>query len=71
MVSEAFSEWIQSVATGAPTMSQRNLRWVDANGGLDSLIRAAKKQSVHLVQLTDDKGNCLLAASREPFTTLC
>ncbi len=52
-------------------MSQRNLKWVEAHGGLGRLVEAAKRRSIHLVQLTDDKGNDLLAASREPFKTLC
>lgn len=52
-------------------MSQRNVRWVNANGGLEKLISVAKGRGVHLVQLTDDKGNELLAASREPFKSLC
>lgn len=52
-------------------MSQRNLKCLEANGGVAKLVRAANMYIVHLVQLTVDKGNDLLAASREPFTTLC
>lgn len=71
MIESAFEDWIKSVATGASTMSQRNLKWVEANGGIDKLVDAAKQRGVHLVQLTDDKGNDLLAASPKPFKTLC
>ena len=52
-------------------MSQRNLKWVEANGGIEDLIAAAKWRDVHIVRLTDDKGNQLVAASSEVFTTLC
>ena len=42
-----------------------------AHGGLDAVIKAARAKGVHLVQLTDDKGDVLVAASRDPFETLC
>ena len=71
MNEDAFEDWIDSVATGGSTMSQRNLKWVEANGGVDKLVDTASRRGVHLVQLTDDKGNDLLAASQEPFKTLC
>lgn len=71
MRSDVFEVWVESVANGAASMSQRNLHWVEVNGGLDKLIETARARGVHLVQLTDDKGNELLAASRAPFNTLC
>ena len=67
----AFEEWVQSVASGDATMSQRNIRWVEANGGPEMLVTVAKRHAIHIVQLTDDKGNQLFAASKSPFTTLC
>ena len=70
MGEESFEEWVNLVATGKATMSQRNARWVEANGGEAKLIEAARRRGVHLVQLTDDKGKKLLAASKEPFRTL-
>ena len=71
MGEEAFHKWIEEVASGGATMSQRNLKWVEANGGQQKLVETAKRKGVHLVQFTDDKGNQLLATSTEPFTTLC
>lgn len=71
MSEHAFEEWVGAVATGSATMSQRNLRWVDSNGGVDKLVEIARKRGIHLVRLTDDKGNELFAASQEPFETLC
>lgn len=71
MSAEALKKWVDSVASGGATMSRRNLKWVEVNGGLDELVNAARKRRVHLVKLVDDKGNHLLAASREPFQTLC
>ncbi len=67
----AFETWVDSVAQGAATMSQRNLKWVEANGGIDTLVALATERGVHLVRLTDDKGNDVLAASQKPFVTLC
>ena len=52
-------------------MSQRNFKWVEAKGGIDQLVAIATQQGVHLVKLTDDKGNNLLAASQNLFVTLC
>jgi len=66
-----FEKWIESVAASHAKMTQRNLNWVEANGGITALVEIAKRRGIHLVQLRDDKGNDLLAASPEPFTTLC
>jgi hypothetical protein len=63
--------WIGSVATGEASMSQRKRTSIDAHGGIDAAIAAARSKGVHLVQLTDDKGDILVAASREPIDTLC
>lgn len=65
------AEWLDAVASGAATMSQRAMTTVAARGGLEPLIAAARARGVHLVKLTDDKGKGLIAASREPFETLC
>ena len=63
--------WLTSVASGEATMSQRGVRWIGAQGGLDVVVAAAKARGVHLVQLTSDEGKTLIAASVHPFTTLC
>ena len=64
-------DWIASVAGGRATMSQRKVSSIESHGGLAAAVEAARSQGVHLVQLTDDKGTLLVAASREPFVTLC
>jgi hypothetical protein len=38
---------------------------------LAAAIATAQVRGVHLVELTDDKGVLLVAASRHPFTSLC
>ncbi len=63
--------WLGSVASGEAAMSQRGVRWVEAQGGLDAVIAAAKARGVHLVRLTDDEGKVLIAASLHPFDALC
>jgi len=63
--------WIEAVASGKSSMSQPKRSSIEAHGGLNAVVAAARAKGVHLVQLTDDKGAILIAASREPFETLC
>ncbi len=64
--------WLDAVARGELTMSQRSLSTVErAPGGLDALVAAARQRGLHLLRLTDDAGRELLAASRTPFEVLC
>ena len=63
--------WLDAVASGEATMSQRKVTSVEKHGGVDAAVAAAKARGVHLVRLTDDKGNELLAASVHPFEALC
>ena len=66
-----FAEWLDAIADGRLSMSQRQVSWAEKLGGLDARVAAARRRGVHLVQLTDDKGKRLIAASREPFKHLC
>ena len=61
--------WLSSVS--AVSMTQRKLTVIESHGGIKQMIRRAKKHGVHLLLLTDDKGNELVAASRHPFKVLC
>lgn len=63
--------WLDSVAAGASTMSQRKLATIDARGGLKALRKLAKQRGIHLVLLTDDRGVELLAASTHQFKVIC
>ena len=63
--------WIDAVADGSATMSQRRLSSVDRHGGTEAAIAAAKARGVHLAKLTDDQGHILVAASLHPFEPLC
>ena len=65
------TRWLDAVRDGTATMSQRTRSSIDAHGGLEAVITSAKAKGVHLVQLTDDKGRLLIAASLKPFKTLC
>ena len=58
--------WLEAVASGRASMSQRGVRWVEAQGGLNIVVAAAKARGVHLVRLTDDAGKVLIAASLHP-----
>ena len=40
-------------------------------GGLEVIVEAAKARGVHLLQLTDNQGKVLIAASLQPFKVLC
>jgi hypothetical protein len=63
--------WLDAVQDGSATMSQRARSSIDRHGGLEVAVKAARSRGVHLVELTDDKGKVLVAASLHPFTALC
>lgn len=66
------TEWLDSVADGSNTMSQRKLSSVEERGGgLEAVKAAAEQKGVHLLLVEDDMGNELIAASTKPFTVLC
>lgn len=65
------SQWLGGVADGSATMSQRKLSVIERKVGLAAARRAARARGVHLVQLTDDRGEALIAASRDAFTVIC
>ncbi len=66
------AEWLDAVAAGTNTMSQRKLTSIEKNGGgLEAVKAAAKEKGVHLLLLEDDKGNALVAASLKPFKVVC
>jgi hypothetical protein len=65
------AKWLDAVQDGSAKMSQRRRSWIDHNGGVEAVVAAAKKRDVHLAELTDDKGNLLVVASRHPFRSLC
>lgn len=66
------SDWLDSVADGSNTMSQRKLSSIEKRGGgIKAVKAAAKEKGVHLVLLEDDKGNELVAASMKPFKVVC
>ena len=53
-------------------MSQRKLTSIEGRGGgLEAVKALAEERGVHLLVLTDDKGDTLVAASRKPFTVVC
>ncbi len=66
------SDWLDSVADGSNTMSQRKLSSVEERGGgLEAVKDVARQKGVHLLLLEDDKGDALIAASTKPFTVIC
>ncbi len=65
-------EWLEAVANGSLTMSQRKLSSVEAKGGgLDAVKTIAEQKGVHLLLIEDDKGDELVAASTKPFLVVC
>ena len=66
------SEWLDAVADGSSTMSQRKLTSIERRGGgLEAVKALAQEKGVHLLLVEDDKGNELVAASVKPFTVVC
>ena len=69
--SEWAERWLSAVAGGRSIMSQRKLASIETRGGGIKLVQAvAKKLHVHLVQLADDKGSVLVAASKHRFKVI-
>lgn len=66
------AEWLDGVADGSKTMSQRKLSSVEKRGGgLEAVKAVASARGVHLLLLEDDEGNALVAASIKPFEVVC
>ncbi len=66
------AEWLDGVADGSYTMSQRKLTSVEKRGGgLEAVKALAQERNVHLLLLEDDKGDALIAASVKPFEVVC
>ena len=59
------AQWLSAVADGRRSMSQRKLSSIEKHTGSIELVKAvARDLKVHLVQLVNDKGNLLVAASK-------
>ena len=66
------SEWLDKVADGASSMSQRKLSSIETRGGgLEAVKTLAEQKGIHLLRLEDDKGNEVVAASIKPFDVVC
>ncbi len=65
------ADWLDRVADGSNTMSQRKLSSVEKHGGLEAVKALAQEKGVHLLLLEDDQGNELIAASTKPFAVIC
>lgn len=63
--------WLDAVAAGRSTVSQRAFSSIEKHGGLATAVAAARARKVHLAELVDDSGKRLVAASPYPITTLC
>ena len=64
--------WLDSVANGSNTMSQRKHSSVERlGGGVEAIKIVAEQKGVHLLLLADNRGNELIAASTKPFKVLC
>ena len=64
--------WLNSVADGSYTMSQRKLSSIQKHGGGIEAVRViAESKGIHLLLLEDDKGDELVAASVKPFKVVC
>lgn len=65
-------QWLDAVAAGSITMSQRKMSSVERlGGGIDEVRVLARKRGVHLLQFMDDKGDELVAASKAEFKVIC
>ncbi len=66
------ADWLDRVADGSNTMSQRKRTSIETRGGgLEAVKALAEQKGVHLLLLEDDEGNALVAASTKPFQVVC
>ncbi len=66
------TRWLDTVASGASTMSQRKVTSIEARGGsLQFVARLAKRRGVDMVLSIDDHGIELVVASKKPFKVIC
>ena len=64
--------WLNTVAGGLNTMSQRRLSSIEKRGGgLNAVKSVAESLGVHLLLVQDDVGNEIVAASKKPFKIIC
>lgn len=63
------NKWMVDTARKG-AMSQRKKNSVEAHGGLEAAIDAARDRGLHLVLPTDDTGAELVVASTHPFRVL-
>lgn len=65
-------DWLDAVASGAVSMSQRSLARIESEGGgMDNVRAEAIARGVHLLLVRDDRGHAVVAASLEPFEVIC
>jgi hypothetical protein len=65
-------KWLDAVADGSATMSQRKLTSIEKRGGgLNAVKSLAREKRIHLLLLEDDNGDELVAASSKPFEVIC
>jgi hypothetical protein len=68
----SIAAWLDDVANGTVSMSQRRLtRLEGAPGGVEAVCALARARGVHLAVFTDEQGVALVAASRHPIQVLC
>ncbi len=64
--------WLDRVADGSNTMSQRKLSSIEKHeGGLEAVKAVATKKGVRLLLVRDDKGDEIVTASVNPFKVIC
>jgi hypothetical protein len=68
---EWLEKWLDAVVDGSSTMSQRKLSAIETKIGLVAARKAAQARGVHLLRLTDERGEELIAASKRPFKIVC
>ena len=65
-------EWLDAVASGKATMSQRLLSTIETRGGgIAAVKKLAQARAVHLVLVVDENDRQIVAASRHPFKIIC
>lgn len=65
------SAWLDSVADRPGALSHRSWQKIEKHGGIGPVIAAAANRKMHLVEMIDESGQRVVAASRSPLRPLC
>lgn len=65
------SAWLDSIVDRPGALSHRAWTKIEKHGGIEPVIAAATHRNIHLVEMIDESGQRVVAASRSPVRPIC